>query len=96
VWFRVKCIRDNSSREAYWQMGFPWHVPTWYAIEWLDVDPKIRAYPGREYQDFTNEIAQALHSANVPFSHEGKYIRVWGYLRPGASPDFVLDGRVPQ
>ncbi len=83
--FRVQCLRSDSP--ATWDSSFPWHVPQPYnVIEWLDIDPIAHFHRGQLISDatidFTEQVVQALQSVSVPFSHEGPFIRIWGYARP--------------
>jgi hypothetical protein len=90
--FRVKCVREPEPTGDYWDMSFPFHIPSRVTIEWLDIDPFRRIHRGAliddEITDFTNEVIAALRSCHVPFSRERGVIRIWGYLRPGQAPDF--------
>jgi hypothetical protein len=86
--FRVKDVRGEPDPDWYWDRSFPWHVPTYVTIEWLDIHP-TPGYAGMPPLDFTESIVEALRSVNVPFSFVGDFIRIWGYLRPGDSPEFA-------
>ena len=54
-------------------MGFPWHVPTWYAIEWLDVDPKFARTPNKN----TKTLQMTLHKPFIrPMSPLAMRVRI--------------------
>jgi hypothetical protein len=92
VRFRVKDVRGDDP-PGDWEGWFPLHVPPGPWIEWLDIDPFKRTYRGALIGDLLKdrsaEIENALHTASVPFTRENGAIRIWGYTRPGASPEFV-------
>lgn len=73
VRFRVKDVGGVEPRADHWEKSFPWHVPTFVTIEWLDIDPIVGT------EDFTAAIVEALEAAHVPFTHEAGAIRIWGY-----------------
>ena len=39
VQFRARNVRDPIDAIPHWDSSFPWHVPRYWAIEWLDIDP---------------------------------------------------------
>jgi hypothetical protein len=91
--FRAKTLREEAPRPGHWEGFFPLHVPTREYIEWLEIDPIQRIYGGALVDDVlidrADEVMQALRAVHVPFSREGTAIRIWGYTRPGANPEFV-------
>jgi hypothetical protein len=88
VVFRVRCVRDPIDAPLHRDRSFPWHVPPFQAIEWLDVDPRVRlTIPP---QDFTDPILNALKALPVPVSREDGYLRIWGYYRPGVVRPHLL------
>ncbi len=68
--------------------------PDYKAIEWVEIDPKRIDVTGRsinnQITDFTEPLIELLTQNNIPFSIEGGYIRIWGYIKPGQCVDFVL------
>lgn len=91
VVFRVRCVRDPLDAEPRCESSFPWHVPTYKEIEWFEIDPLVRMPSGAvdrgHSEDFRARIVAALKAIPVPVSLEGRYVRIWGYYRPGAEPD---------
>lgn len=94
--FRVRMVTESEGdlrHGMYWSGDFPGHVPTLQFIEWLELDPLVRTRRGAlvedATEDFTRPLMVALLQARIPFSLENGMIRVWGYTRPGESPDFV-------
>jgi hypothetical protein len=50
---------------------------------------RLRRYIERERLCSVMNSTKWQEAIQVPFSREGTAIRIWGYTRPGASPDFV-------
>jgi hypothetical protein len=75
---------DNEPRDGEWY----YHLWPYYSIEWIDINP-ICWKPFGPQVDQTGAIVSALRERNIPFSIEGRYIRVWGYTRPGATVHFA-------
>ena len=90
VEFRVRCVRDPDVA-PHRERSFPWHVPTFQHIEWLEIDPIVRSQSGAvdrgRGEDFTDRLVSALKAIPVPISFEDGYLRIWGYYRPGVAPD---------
>lgn len=83
--YRQKHLR--CSEPAQWDKGWFYHLRPYSVVEWVEIDPvDSRRYP---QVDRTEEIEQLLRQIHVPFSREGPYLRVWGYLRPGVSPTWA-------
>ena len=63
------------------------------AIEWIDFELVRREHRGRLLSDREIDISEFISSVfqmhNVPYSVEGKYFRVWGYISAKNSPVFV-------
>lgn len=87
--FRVRCIRDVATELPRWDRSFPWHVPTFAEIEWLEVEAAGVKAGGAEtslpHADFGPAIRAALDAVHVPFSEIAGVIRVVGYARPRAT-----------
>jgi len=84
--FRVKCVRDREPDADRWDLSFPFHVPRFREIEWLEFDPLVQTRSGAitsgPGEDFGQRIESRLAHANVPFQRVGNAIRVVGYARP--------------
>lgn len=91
--FRVRMVTDQNESPDQWDGSFPWHIPTPASIEWLELDPVVRTPRGQliddACKDFTELLSQALLQARIPFSIEAGMLRIWGYIRPGTSPNFT-------
>ncbi|WHI50488.1 hypothetical protein P3339_18910 [Microbulbifer sp. MLAF003] len=63
------------------------------AIEWIDFDSYEHEFRGRlvsdKDTDISSGILEVLHKFNIPYSIEGKYYRVWGYINADSNPEFV-------
>ncbi len=79
--FRLKDIHCTSFvwPGHSWDREWYYHPRPWEDIEWLEIEPDLRQ----------EEIAASLKRIGAPFSIEGGIVRVWGWLRPGVSPDFA-------
>ena len=75
--FRIKDIQTPEPLPgSYWDREWFYHPRPWETIEWLEIQPDARQ----------EEITTILMSIGAPFSLEAGHIRIWGWLRPGASP----------
>ena len=78
---------DHSDTDIYHALG------GWEHIEWVDLDPVSSVFRGAlvepEIVDRSGDLRAALKAASIPFSIENGKIRVWGYLAPGVSPNWV-------
>lgn len=91
--FRVRCVGDRQDPQS-WDGSFPWHIPHFVSIEWLEFDPIVRSRRGALVTDIcadhTADIVAALLQARIPISLESTgAVRVWGYVRPGANLSLI-------
>jgi hypothetical protein len=77
--FRIKDMRGPEPGLAAWDREWFYHPRPWETIEWLEIYPDPRH----------DEIVTALKGIGVPISLEEGRIRIWGWLRPGASTEFA-------
>lgn len=77
--FRIEDIRGPEPGVAAWDREWFYHPKPWETIEWLEIHPDPRH----------DEILAVLRRIGASVSLEGSRIRIWGWLRPGASPEFV-------
>lgn len=61
---------------------------SWQPVEWLDLDVGSRDEPRGSRAQRMTELKALLRSLSIRFTTEGPYIRIWGYTRPGATPQF--------
>ena len=84
--FRVKCVRDDEPPADRWDRSFPFHIPTFREIEWLEFDPLVRSHGGAlsagRCTDFGPQIEAALAHVSVAFQRHQHAIRIVGYSRP--------------
>ena len=88
----MKRIDEPEHREAF---DRPMLLGDAAWIEWLELDPIETAWAGnlvgpRVVGVRTDEVLAALRAVNAPASVEGGRFRVWGYLRPGVAPEWVV------
>jgi hypothetical protein len=77
--FRIKDIQGPEPEAETWDREWFYHPRPWETIEWLEIQTEPRH----------NEIVRILKQIGVPISIEAARIRIWGWLRPGISPEFV-------
>ena len=83
--YRQKVVRATDP--AHWDGEWYYHLRPFSLVEWIDIDPfDRRKYPAT---DNTDAIEQTLRGISVPFSREGTFLRVWGYLRAGVQPKWA-------
>lgn len=62
-------------------------------IEWMESDPVFRTHRGQliadREDDLMDDVVAALKAHNIPVSREGPLLKVWGYVRSGAQPEFA-------
>ena len=78
--FRVKNLRGDEPAPDCWEADY-YHVfgcPE--SIEWLEI----------ETQESTQAVTEALRCHGIPFTLAPGGVRIWGYVRPGASPEWVF------
>jgi hypothetical protein len=83
--FRVKCVRDREPDGDGWEQSFPFHIPTFKQIEWIEFDPLVQirgAVAFGSSTDFSQQIEVGLAALNVQFYRVANMIRVNGYVRP--------------
>lgn len=88
--WKVTCLRSKIS-ESYWDGDWCHHLPTFKFIEYLDIDPIQKIRKGglvEDEIDNTKLIINLLEKNLIPFSIEGKYLRIWGYTRAQNYPSF--------
>ena len=89
---RYKLISENGTQKFHqvW-----WHeiLNEASAIEWMDFDPVLRRFQGKLVSeaktDLKGSILEVFDRHNIPYSVEGAYLRVWGYISAENSPKFV-------
>lgn len=75
---------------VWWQALFEYSPQ----IEWLEFDPIVTEYRGQlisdKETDRSAEILDVLQKYSIRYSKEQSYFKVWGYIRPDASPEFIV------
>jgi hypothetical protein len=92
--FRRRDVRDVGPDPGYWDRDKAHVHGGLLSIEWLDISARHEQRRGQlvapTVHDRTGELRAALLAANVPFSVVERNVRVWGYLRPGVSPQWEI------
>lgn len=97
VRYRRQDVREPVREHAGWDMD-RYHVFSGdlESIEWVELNARVEIPRGHlippKVQDRSDELRQALSAANVPFSIENGNVRIWGYTRPGRSPQWERPG----
>jgi hypothetical protein len=91
---RLKYVSDEHALPGFTHLEWEWlKSGDTSAIEWMEIDPIHRIHRGRlvpnAEKDNGNEIRSILKSIGVPFSIENTHLRVWGYVKSSAQPEFV-------
>ena len=91
--FRRKEVGQDESQLESWNSDIYYMMAGWRSIEWLDISAQRSFRRGvllaPEINDQTSLLLQTVRVADVPFSRQEYGIRIWGYLRPGVTPDWV-------
>ena len=90
--FRRKDVRESEASSEMWCSDFYMMFGGWTSIEWLDIRA-VRVFRRGlllkpQIDDKTERLIEAVKEVGVPFSRHENYIRIWGYLRPGVSPQW--------
>ncbi|MEO0964963.1 MAG: DUF6678 family protein [Planctomycetota bacterium] len=92
--FRRRSVRDSDTRESAWDPDFFHVFGGLEDIEWVEIDARVEIHRGQlinpRVEDRNLELRDALIEARIPFSIEEGVTRVWGYTRPGRSPDWQM------
>jgi len=91
--FLRKDIRDPENLDPVWCTEIGYIFAGWESIEWLSVraiikEPQGELLPRKTY-DFSDELIRAVREAGIPYSQTEDGIKIWGYLRPGVSPEWA-------
>jgi len=90
--FRRKDVRESDAASESWHTDLYHMMGGWRSIEWLDIRARETIWPGflikPKIVDKTATLIEAIKGAGVPFSRHENYIRIWGYVRPGVSPQW--------
>lgn len=74
--FRVKNVRGSEPPAGYWDGSFPYHVPPYKTIEWMEINmivgvykdgPETGRYCTGQLHDNGNQVAEAFNSKGIPF-----------------------------
>ncbi|MBX3403134.1 MAG: hypothetical protein KF699_06945 [Phycisphaeraceae bacterium] len=85
--YRCACLDGDPKDVELWA---PWDefMPILACVEWLDLDVSDLDEPKGSRAKRIVELKALLRSLSIRFTTEGRYIRIWGYTRPGATPQF--------
>jgi len=80
--FRRKDLRGSEDQAKTWCGDFYMMIGGWREIEWLDIRGQ------RGMHDDQQLIIKFVRDAAVAYTLHDDFIRIWGYTRPGITPDF--------
>jgi Family of unknown function (DUF6678) len=90
--FRRRDVRDAPDFAPRWDGDIYHMFGGWDNIEWLDIRAQVTQQRGAlvapKVEDHTDALIDAVRSSGVPFTITSDGVRVWGYIRPGASPQW--------
>jgi len=90
--FRRKDVREEEPDADCWCGDLYMMFGGEESIEWLDIRGILSVRRGAllasKTEDKAEALVEAVRSAGVAFSTGDGCIRVWGYVRPGTSPDW--------
>ncbi len=90
---RIKDLRGPEPPADTWDGEWYYHLRPYRTIEWLEITCFPHAEQGNrslaDVDHCVQHIMDDLQAAHIPFSLERGAIRVWGYLRPGVTPEWV-------
>jgi hypothetical protein len=96
--FRRKDVRESRTEASSRWNGDMYEVfGRWENIEWLEIRAdRCARYEGAlpptlppiKAEDHTDDMLEALRAAGVPYERTEEGVRIWGYLRPGTSPNW--------
>ncbi len=99
VQHHAKDIRGPWPSPRGWDGEWYYHLYPWKDLEWVDIKCDHRegrpfrgpvALNEEEQSAINAGIRAALKEYAIPFSVESGVVRVWGYTRPGATPQWQL------
>ena len=92
VW--LKYLQDKHPNKGYSLLDWEWvkHGES-SCIEWMVIDPVKSQHRGQLVKptltDYSEYIESCLQKCSIPYSMEEQHYKVWGYIHPGTSPNFV-------
>lgn len=91
---RLKYVYEELPNPGFSHLDWEWVKDgSPEVIEWMEIDPVFRTHRGQliadHEEDLSDAVVAALKAHGIPFSREGSILKVWGYVRSGAQPEFV-------
>lgn len=91
--FQRKDLDEKEPSPEYWDGDLYHVVGEWQQIEWLNIRALVSQSKGALLEpviiNHIDLLIEALNKAGIPFEKYGDGVRVWGYLRPEVSPQWV-------
>lgn len=90
--FKRKDVRESDDKNQRWNGDFYYMFGGWADIEWLQIRAQITTPRGAllepKVDDRTDDLISAIMKTKVPFSRTEDGVKIWGYVRPGESPEW--------
>lgn len=84
---------EEEPNPEYWDGDLYHIIGEWQQIEWLNIRALVSESKGALLEpvitDHIDSLINALSKANIPFEKHNDGVRIWGYLRPGISPQWA-------
>jgi hypothetical protein len=91
--FQRKDLDEAEPSPDHWDSDLYHVIGAWEQIEWLNIRALISLPNGAlvkpEIEDNTQLLIKALRQSGVPYCMNNDGIRIYGYLRPGVSPEWI-------
>ena len=91
--FQRKDLDEAEPNPDYWDSDLYHVMGGWEKIEWLNIRAFVShprgAFVKPEIENNTPLLKVALRQSGVPYCMHNDGVRVWSYLRPGVSPEWV-------
>lgn len=90
--FFRKDVNEKEKIPPYWDSDIYHVFAGWSHIEWLCIRALVSIPRGAllkpKIEDHTLELLAAVRSTGIPYTKTSDGIKIWGYLRPGSSPQW--------
>ena len=90
--FQRKDLDEQDPEESNWDSDIYHVMGESQNIEWLYIRAQVSEHQGAllkpKITDNTPLLLEAIKHANIPYSMHKDGVKIWGYLRPGVSPNW--------
>lgn len=90
--FQRKDLDEQDPDESNWDADIYHVMGECQKIEWLYIRAQVSEHKGAllepKITDNTPLLLEAIKHANIPYALHKDGVKIWGYLRPGVSPNW--------